>query len=75
MSELEILIIKLYKEGYSINFITNYVFNYKKRNIPKNNQFLNLVIDNNKKYTRLDCYSYIAKTILNYNSMKNKNSI
>ena len=68
MSELEILIIKLYKEGYSINIITNYVFNYKKRNIPKNNQFLNFVIDNNKKYTRLDCYSYVSKTILNYNS-------
>ena len=75
MSELERLIIKYYLEGYSINSIVNFVFSYKKRNIPINNQFSNCTIDRYKSYTRLDCHCYVAKTILNYNNRKNKKII
>lgn len=72
MSELECLIVRLYKQGYSIKAISDYVFSYKKRNYPKNSQFQNFYIDNNKKYTRLDCYSYVSRVILTYNSNMRK---
>lgn len=72
MSELESIIIKLYKQGYSINSITNYVFSYNKRNCPENMQFHNCYIDKNRKYTRLDCYNYVGRVILNYNNSLRK---
>lgn len=72
MSELESIIIKLYKKGYSINSITDYVFSYNKRNCPENMQFQNCYISKNNKYTRLDFYSYVSRVILTYNSNMRK---
>lgn len=68
MSELDKIIIDMYKKGYSLNCITDYCFSYNKRNVPKNNQFKNCFIFIGKKYTRLDCYLYISRVILNYNN-------
>lgn len=68
MSDLDNIIIRMYIEGYSIRAITDYVFSYSKRNCPNNNQFKNYIVSNNKRYNRLDCYSYASKVILAYNN-------
>lgn len=64
---VDYLIIDMYKKGYSIKKITDEVFRYSKRNVPKNNSYSNCAISPDKTYARIDCSSYVARTILNRN--------
>lgn len=64
---LDYMIIDMYNEGYSIKKIVDDVFRYSKRHIPKNSSFSNYPIALEKPYSRLDCYNYVSRMILNYN--------
>lgn len=60
-------IVDMYCKGYSIKTITDYVFKYANRNVPKNDNFKNLYIVHKKEFSRNDCDSYVIGVILNYN--------
>lgn len=66
------LIVLMYKQGVSIDAIVNKVFKINKRNVPQNNCFGNFILYKDRKYTRLDCISYVSKVILNYNRLNRK---
>ena len=64
---IENQIIDMYCKGYSIKNITDYVFRYSNRNVPKNNCFRNFYVVHKKEYSRLNCDNYVSRVILNYN--------
>lgn len=66
------LIIRMYKQGISINKIVDKVFKINKNNIPLNNSYRNYRLYEDRKYTRLDCLSYVSRIILNYNRLNRK---
>ena len=66
------LIILMYKQGVSIAAIVDKVFKLNKRNVPQNNSFANFPLYKDRKYTRLDCISYVSNVILNYNRLNRK---
>lgn len=66
------LIVLMYKQGVSIDAIVNKVFKINKRNVPQNNCFGNFILYKDRKYTRLDCISYVSRVILNYNRLNRK---
>ena len=70
--EIKEMVILLYNKGYSISSIVDTVFRYSNSNLPINISFKNFVIDSDRRYTRMDCISYVAKVILNYNVSKNR---
>lgn len=66
------LIIDLYKKGVSLKGIVDKVFKANKNNISLNNSYRNYRLYEDRKYTRLDCLSYVSRIILNYNRLNRK---
>ena len=63
-------IINLYNCGYSLDTITNVVFNCYGSCPPKNFSFSSFIIDEKRKFSRLDCLVYVSRVIFNYNCKK-----
>lgn len=64
---MEELIIKMYKQGISINGIVDKIFKVNKNLVPINNSYNNYSLYEDRKYTRLDCLAYVSRVILIYN--------
>ena len=55
---MEDLIIRMYKQGISINGIVDKIFKVNKKLVPINNSYKNYNLYKDRKYTRLDCVVY-----------------
>lgn len=66
---MENLIIRMYKQGISINGIVDKIFKVNKKLVPINNSYKNYNLYKDRKYTRLDCVAYVSRVILNYNKL------
>ena len=48
------------------------IFKVNKKLVPVNNSYNNYNLYKDRKYTRLDCLSYVSRIILNYNRLNGK---
>lgn len=67
---MEELVIKMYKQGISINGIVDRIFKVNKKLVPTNNSYKNYSLYEDRKYNRLDCLAYVSRVILNYNRFR-----
>ena len=68
IEDIEDIIIVLYQRGHSLKSIVNTIYRYSMGNIPLNFSFRNFNVNKDKKYTKLDCLSYVSRVILNFNA-------
>lgn len=69
---MEELIVKMYKQGISINGIVDKILKVNKNFVPIVYSFNNYSMYEDRKYNRIDYLAYVSKVILNYNNLNRK---